>query len=131
MNDKRYDVEISGLTEFKAALEFLSTKEKNRYVGRAMQDAGKDILVPAIKQNLASDIKKANSHKGKKGKQGHSGPLEAKVTARLAKKKAGEIVAVNVAPRAWYRHFFLHGTKPHVISAETKSGSVQIGRAHV
>lgn len=53
---------------------------------------------------------------GGRVKQGRRGPLRKTVTVKRAKKNSarapkGEAVALNVGPRAWYRHFKIAGVK--------------------
>jgi len=109
-----------------AALEALSGKELAQTTTAVVKKVTQTRGIPIVRAALKGAIKNEGSHRDKKGlkaKRGKSGPLAKNVTVRAIKKRPNEMVAMSIAPRAWYRHFFIGGTKPHVIAASDASGT--------
>jgi len=115
--DLRWDFKVTGMAEWLAALNSLQGPELKKGTTKAMKGAMRSVLVPAMKRQLQSDIRSPGSHRGPKGKAGRTGPLASKVTVRTIRTRSGELVALSVGPRAWYKHMFLRSTRPHVIRA--------------
>jgi hypothetical protein len=116
--DMRWDFKVTGFAEYLRAVQSLQGAELKKGASKAMRSAVRAVLVPAMKRELSSDIARPGSHRGPKGKAGRTGPLASKVTVKVVRNRSRELVALSAGPRAWYRHFFLKGTGPHVIRAK-------------
>lgn len=115
-----FDLKVAGITELIAGLETLQGPELRKVITDSLSRTARGVVVPAMRRQMASDFKRTGSHKDRKGvspKRGQGGPAESNVTVRSTRKRHGELVALGVGPRAWYGHFPIGGTKPHVISA--------------
>lgn len=107
-------VEIQGLDKVYARLAKLKGETVAKTTQRAVSKALKNTYKPAMQ---------AAAPKGRTGK------LAKAVDVRVAKKRTGEMFALKVGPggkrgpnKAWYAHFVVGGTKPHLITAAgTKS----------
>ena len=116
-----FDVQVAGLKELVEGLRTMQDpKAQKRIIGDSLAKTGKAVVIPALRQQMASDFKKRGVHRNKRGVtsgRGKGGPAERNVTARRSRLRNGELVAVNFGPRAWWSHFPITGTKPHVIAA--------------
>jgi hypothetical protein len=120
----------TGIEGALAALEALSGKElaqtSTAVVKRVSAKYGVPIMREAAKGAMRGKNAGPGSHRDKKGmtiKRGRKGPIEGSIRVTNIKKRRGEMVAVSIAPRAWYRHFFIGRTKPHVIEARDATGA--------
>lgn len=125
----------TGIEGALAALEALSGKELTKTSEAVVQRATTRAGVPLLRMELKAAMRRPGSHRDKRTlgnglhgppkppKRGTKGPLERNVTVRNIRKRKGEMVAKSLAPRAWYRHFFIGGTKPHIIEARDDTGA--------
>lgn len=115
---------VSGLREMIVGFHELQGPELPRVIGMSLAGSMRAVVVPAIKRQMSSDFKDLGSHREpkdssgtpRKPRRGRGGPAEKNVTVRKVRKRGGELVAIGVGPRAWYAHFPIAGTRPHVIS---------------
>jgi hypothetical protein len=116
----------TGIEGALAALEALSGKELAQTSTAVVKRVSAKYGVPIMREAAKGAMKRAGSHRDKKGmtiKRGRKGPIEGSIRVANIKKRRGEMVAVSIAPRAWYRHFFIGRTKPHVIEARDATGA--------
>lgn len=131
-------VEIRGLQEALNAMGvFTDPAVFNKMVTAELAAAAKEVIVPAIQGEAKSASKYSPSRSRTRGKQGRRGPLAKTVTVKNNKRKyrrnSTEVAAVNVGPRAWYRHFVVQGTRRHSLAkgAKLRTGKFQDrGRIH-
>lgn len=117
-----------------AALEALSGKELAQTSAAVVKKVSTRSGVPLMRAAARAAMKKPGSHRDRRTlggglhgpvklpKQGRRGPIEKNITVRNIKRRRGEMVAMAIAPRAWYRHFFIGRTKRHVIEARDAAG---------
>jgi hypothetical protein len=113
-------VQIEGLDIALRRIGTLGGDQLHRRVAAVIVTGANSEMVPAMK--AATPI-----GPGKRGRNPHApGTLQRSMRATRARKRPGEMVAVKVGPRtttgsrstrAWYAHFVVRGTKPHLISA--------------
>lgn len=117
-----FDIQVAGLKELIAGFEQLQDRNTLRsIIGGSLAESGRATVVPAIKRQLSADFKKKGSHRNPRGvdnARGQGGPAERNVTARRARLRGGELVAINFGPRAWWSHFPIGGTKAHSLAAK-------------
>lgn len=123
-------VTVKGLEEAMRALGVFTTPTVfAKLVEAELTAAAKTVIVPAIQQ--AAPKGPAPHRSAMRGKRGRRGPLSKTVTVITNKRKYRrnntEVGAVNVGPRAWYRHFVIQGTRPHGLlrGAKLRTGSLQ------
>lgn len=116
-----FDIQVAGLKELHEGLRAIADRSKQRsIIGDSLSRSGKAIVIPEMRRQMAADFKHKRSHKNRKGVQdgrGAGGPAERNVTARRARLRYGELVAVNFGPRAWWSHLPIAGTRPHSLAA--------------
>lgn len=117
-----FDIQVAGLKELIGGFEKLQDRSTLRSViGGSLSTSGRAVVIPAIKRQLSADFKRKGSHRNPRGVEngrGQGGPAEKNVTARRARLRSGELVAINFGPRAWWSHFPIGGTKPHSLAAK-------------
>lgn len=117
-----FDIQVAGLKELIAGFEQLQDRNTLRSViGGSLAESGRATVVPAIKRQMSADFKRKGSHRNPRGVEngrGQGGPAEKNVTARRARLRSGELVAINFGPRAWWSHFPIGGTKAHSLAAK-------------
>lgn len=117
-----FDIQVAGLKELVAGLETLQKRSTlQSVIGGSLATSGRAVVVPAIKRQLSADFKRKGSHRNPRGVEngrGQGGPAEKNVTARRARLRSGELVAINFGPRAWWSHFPIGGTKAHSLAAK-------------
>lgn len=125
-------VEVKGLIEAINALGvFVEPRIFNKMIETELRTAAQAVIVPAIKQGALSASRYSPGPGRNRGKRGKRGPLAKTVTVisnlRKYRRNHTEFAAVNVGPRAWYRHFVIQGTQPHSVlkSADVKAGRLQ------
>ena len=108
-------VEAKGLREALRAIGVFDEKVLQGLLEAPMRYASERVAVPAIKAKAPSGPPPHTS--AARGKRGRKGPLSRNVTVQKAQRRRGdEITAVNVGPRAWYRHFVIQGTERHSLA---------------
>lgn len=128
----RFDMEVSGLKELVAGLRTMQGPELVKTIEDSASRTIRGVAVPAMKRQMAADFKNLGSHKEprrkdgsgerSKPKPGRQGPAERNVRIRRLRKRGNEIVAIAAGPRAWYAHYPIGGTRPHVIAASGLGG---------
>lgn len=118
-----HTVQIQNLDRFYARLSALRGEPLAKTVQKSLQSALRKTVVQIIR---------GGTYFGGHGHGPHHGPpgrLLKAVDARAAKKRPGEMAAVKVGPggkqganKAWYAHFVVRGTKPHLITASGWGG---------
>jgi hypothetical protein len=128
-------VHATGIEGALAALEALSGKQLEQTTTAVVKKVSQQRAIPIMKAAAKAAMKKPGSHRDPKTlggglhgprkptPRGKRGPIESTVTVKNIKKRRGEMVAVQVGPRAWYKHFFIGRTKPHVIEARDATGA--------
>jgi hypothetical protein len=111
-------VEVRGLQEALAALGvFVQPSIFNKMIEVELRAAAQAVIVPAIQKE--APIGPSPHKSAARGKRGKKGPLAKTVTVisgqRRYRRNSTEFAAVNVGPRAWYRHFVIQGTQPHTL----------------
>lgn len=119
MSSNGTDFRVTGMTELLAVLAEAQGLSLKRTTESSLKSSGKN-LVTAIRREAPTGPAPHTS--AQKGKRGRKGPLAQKVTTKVLRPRHGEIAAINTGPRAWYKHFVIRGTKPHIISATSRSG---------
>ena len=128
-------VQVKGLQEAMHALGvFTDPRIFGRMIEVELGVAAKAVIVPAIQQEARSAGRYSPSKNRNRGKASRRGPLAKNVTVLQNKRKynvkfggGNTIAAVNVGPRAWYRHFVIQGTRRHSLfkDAKLRSGKFQ------
>lgn len=114
------DFRVTGIAELLAGLGALDQKGLAKLATASMKRSTKG-LQDAIKRDAPRGPEPHAS--ARRGKRGKKGPLSRTVTTRTIRKRQGEMVALQVGPRAWYKHFVIRGTRRHVIEATDSSGA--------
>lgn len=129
-----FDMHVSGLKEFVAGLGTLG-EDLPRVLEASATRSIRGVVLPAMRRQMSADFKDKGSHRPprnddgsvSKPKRGRGGPAERNVTVRKLRKRTGEVVALIAGPRAWYAHFPITGTRPHVIQARGLGGFAASG----
>lgn len=129
-----FDMQVSGLKEFVTGLHTLGEALPKVLESSASRSI-RGVVIPAMKRQMSADFKREGSHKPprnddgtvSKPKRGRSGPAERNVTVRKLRRRQGEVVALAAGARAWYAHFPIAGTRPHVIQARGIRGALASG----
>lgn len=120
-----FDIQVAGLKELHEGLRTIADRGKQRsIIGDSLSRSGRAIVIPKMRRQMAADFKRKGSHQNPRGVEngrGQGGPAERNVTARRARLRYGELVAVNFGPRAWWSHLPIGGTRAHSLEAK-KSG---------
>lgn len=106
-------VKVTGASELNEMWRRSASPETKNTIRRSMLAAAKQWAVPLV-------AAAAPRGKGMKGRYPHAaGNLKRSIKAARARIRTGEIVAVKVGPsrQAWYAHFVIRGTRPHIIQA--------------
>lgn len=114
------DFRVTGLDELLAALGDLDRKGLQNIAASSLKRSTPG-LVRAVRREAPTGPSPHVS--AARGKRGRKGPLSRNVTARKVRARQGELVAISVGPRAWYKHFVIRGTRPHVIAAQGADGA--------
>lgn len=114
MSGSGIDIRVTGLDEVLAALGALDHKGLTKLASASMKRSSKGLITAIRREAPIGPSPHASSDRGKRGRKG---PLSRNVTARQVRTRQGEMVAISVAPRAWYKHFVIRGTRRHVIEA--------------
>lgn len=113
-----FDIKVAGLEELVQGLKDLQGQALAKVIADSLRRSARGVVVPAMRRQMAADFKRTGSHQSKvKPARGQAGPAERNVTVRTVRRRSGEVVALSIGPRAWYSHFPIGGTKPHVITA--------------
>lgn len=139
----RMDIDTRDLLRAQRALATLTRPELRKTTSKALTAAAESVVAPEMRKQISSAAKGRSPRRPSDmgaPKRGTSGPLARSVRSKqLRARDAGshgggvELVAVGVAPRAWYRHLFIKGTKPHSLAkgASRKNNLLQdVGRRH-
>lgn len=118
------DLRITGIDGVLAALGELDEAGLRKLATQSMKRSLKG-TVDAIRREAPKGP--APHRSSARGRRGKKGPLSRNVTVRTIRRRSGEMVALQVGPRAWYKHFVIRGTRSHVIQASDRSGSVAQG----
>ncbi|MBX3031913.1 MAG: HK97 gp10 family phage protein [Chloroflexi bacterium] len=110
---------VTGIDELLATLGALDEKGMRALATKSMKRSTKG-LETAIKR--AAPVGTGHRRSSQVGKKGKRGPLARNVTTRSIRRRQGELVALQVGPRAWYKHFVIRGTRRHVIEAYDAQG---------
>lgn len=113
------DFQVSGLEELLAGLGALDHKGIQNLATASLKRSSAG-LVRAVRRE--APVGPSPHVSSAKGKRGSKGPLSRNVTARKLRTRQGELVAISVGPRAWYKHFVIRGTRPHIIEARDAGG---------
>ena len=133
----RINIDTRDLLRAQKALRTLGQPQLRTTTGKAITLVAKSVVVPEM-QHQVSSAAKGRSPVRPVGmgppKRGTKGPLAKSVRSKQLKKNKkyqNEMIAIGVAPRAWYRQWFINGTKPHSLDggANLKKGIGQ-NRGH-
>lgn len=113
------DFRITGVGELLASLAVLDEAGLRSLATQSMKRSLKG-TVTAIRREAPQGPAPHTS--AARGKRGRKGPLSRTVTVRTIRRRSGELVALQVGPRAWYKHFVIRGTAAHVITARDSEG---------
>ena len=118
----RFDIDTKELLRAQRALGVLGQPKLRQTTNKALTKVVRTTVVPEMQKQVASAAQ-GKSPRRPSGmappKRGTKGPLAKSVRVKRLKtrnKDRGEMVAMGVAPRAWYRHWFIKGTKPHSLA---------------
>lgn len=127
-----FDMQVAGLKELVVGLQTMQGPELGKVIADSARRTARSVAVPAMRRQMQADFKRPGSHRPPKKKDGsgerstpkpgQGGPAERNVTVRSLRKRSGELVALSVGPRAWYAHWPIAGTRPHVIRASGVGG---------
>jgi hypothetical protein len=120
-------VQVEGLQQVLRRMDGLRGRELEKRIAGVITSSLRKDVVPAMR--AAAPV----SSRGMGGRNPHApGTLKRAIDVRVARKRTGEMVALRAGPsgrrgpastRAWYAHFPVRGTKPHLISAPGLSSS--------
>ena len=118
----RIIINTKDLLRAQKALRTLGQPQLRTTTGKAITLVAKSVVVPEM-QHQVSSAAKGRSPVRPVGmgppKRGTKGPLAKSVRSKQLKRRnaqQGEMVAIGVAARAWYRHWFIKGTKAHSVA---------------
>lgn len=130
----RFVVDARDLRRLDRALAAMQQPELRITTAKSLNEAANRLVAPRMREEVESSVKGSSPRKRQDWlgppKRGTQGPLAKSVRAKQLRRRAqfqGEMVAVGVGPRAWYKHFVIQGTQPHGLlrGARVRSGRLQ------
>ncbi len=114
-------IDMRDIKRAQRALRTLAQPELKKTVSKSLTQATRVIVVPEMRNVISSSVRGRSPSRPsgmKPPKRGTSGPMARSVRPKQYRRrglKQGEMIAIGVGPRAWYKHWVIQGTQPHTL----------------
>ena len=114
-------IDMRDIKRAQRALRTLSQPELRKTTSKSLTQAVRAVVIPEMRNVVSSSVR-GSSPRRPSGmappKRGTSGPLAKSVRSKQYRRRGmrqGEMIAIGVGPRAWYKHWVIQGTQAHTL----------------